>query len=108
MGNYKTLGQMLQKIVEDEWKWYSLFEFLLESTDEDRKLVQDKLVDADHKQFYEFMDWFLFMSRDEVYMAVSQYHEFVIDRPISMWECWDLSDVADDYISEKNLTFDEE
>ena len=105
---YKTLGQMLQNIVENEDKWYSLFEFLVESTDEDRKIVQDKLVDADYKQFYEYMDSFSFVNRDEVYMAVSQYYEFVIDRPISMWECGDLSECADDYIENRNLKFDDD
>lgn len=106
MENYKTLGQMLQEIVENENKWYSLHEFLLESTDEDRKIVQDKLVDADYKQFYEFMDSYSFVNKDEVYMAVSQYYEFVIDRPISMWECGDLDEVADDYIAERGLKFE--
>ena len=99
---------MLQNIVENEGKWYSLFEFLVESTDEDRKIVQDKLVDADYKQFYEFMDTYSFVNRDEVYMAVSQYYEFVIDRPISMGECGDLSECADDYIENRNLKFDDD
>ena len=53
-------------------------------TDEDRKIVQDKLVDADYKQFYEFMDSYSFVNKDEVYMAVCEYYEFVMNRPISM------------------------
>lgn len=106
MENYKTLGQMLQEIVENEDKWYSLFEFLLESTDEDRKIVQDKLVDADYKQFYEFMDSYSFVNKDEVYMAVCEYYEFVMNRPISMWECGDLYEVVDDYIAERGLKFE--
>ena len=106
MENYKTLGQMLQEIVENEDKWYSLFEFLLESTDEDRKIVQDKLVDADYKQFYEFMDSYSFVNKNEVYMAVCEYYEFVMNRPISMWECGDLYEVADDYIRERGLKFE--
>lgn len=56
MENYKTLGQMLQEIVENEDKWYSLNHFLLSSTDEDRKLVESKLAESDQKQFHEFMD----------------------------------------------------
>ena len=108
MENYKTLGQMLQEIVENEDKWYSLHEFLLESTDEDRKIVQDKLVDADYKQFYEFMDSYSFVNKDEVYMAVCEYYEFVMNRPISMWECGDLYEVVDDYITNKNLSLDED
>jgi len=108
MENYKTLGQMLQEIVENEDKWYSLFEFLLESTDEDRKIVQDKLVDADYKQFYEFMDWFHFVNSQEVYSAVCEYYEYVMDRPLSMGECPDMYDIADDYITNKNLSLDED
>lgn len=106
MENYKTLGQMLQEIVENEEKWYSLHEFLLDSTDEDRKTVQDKLVDADYKQFYEFMDSYSFVNKNEVYMAVCEYYEFVMNRPISMWECGDLYEVADDYIRERGLKFE--
>ena len=108
MENYKTLGQMLQNIVEEEWKWYSLFEFLLESTDEDRKIVQDKLVDADYKQFYEFMDAYSFANKSEIEMAVCEYYEYIMDRPVSMWEMWDLYDIADDYMSSRNLKFDDD
>lgn len=106
--NLKTLWQMLQEIVENEEKWYSLHEFLLESTDEDRKIIQDKLVDMDYKQFYEFMDSYTFVNETEVECAVNEYYEFVMDRPTSMWEMWDLSEVAYDYIREKNLRFDED
>lgn len=57
MENLKTLGQLLQIVVEaDDDKWYSLNDFLLQSTDEDRKRIEEKLVDADQIQFYEYMD----------------------------------------------------
>lgn len=57
MENLKTLGQMLQIVVEaDDDKWYSLNDFLLQSTDEDRRRIEGKLVDADQIQFYEYMD----------------------------------------------------
>ena len=71
MENLKTLWELLQLVVEqDEDRWYSLHEFLLESTEEDRKRIQDKLVDADQKQFYEYMDGFNFVNKTEVEMAV--------------------------------------
>lgn len=109
METIKTLGELLQEIVEnDDDKRYSLHEFLLESTDEDRKRIQDKLVDADRKQFFEYMDWFSFVNETEVYMAVCDYYEKTMNRPISMGECGDMSEVADDYIREKNLNFDED
>ena len=108
MENYKTFWMMLQEIVEKEEKWYSLHEFLLESTDEERKEVQDKLVDADYKQFYEYMDGFNFVNEDEIHCAVCQYVEFVNNRPLCMWEMWDLHELAEDYIRNKNIEIDED
>ena len=108
MQNLKTLWQLLQEVVEKEEKRFSLHDFLLESTEEDRKNIETKLTDADTKQFFEFMDWYTFVNRDEVYSAVCEYYEFTMDRSASMWECLDLRESADYYIDEKNLNFDEE
>lgn len=109
MENLKTLGQLLQIVVEaDDDKWYSLNDFLLQSTDEDRKRIEEKLVDADQIQFYEYMDWFHFVNSTEVYSAVCEYYEYVMDRPLCMGEMWDMSEVADNYMEVRNLTFDEE
>lgn len=100
---------MLQEIVEnDDDKWYSLHEFLLYSTEEDRRRIESNLTDADQKQFYEYMDWFSFVNETEVYMAVCDYYEKTMDRAISMWECGDMQEVADDYIRDRNLKFEEE
>lgn len=109
MENIKTLWELLQELVEnDDDRWYSLHEFLLESTEEDRKRIQDKLVDADQKQFYEYMDWFTFTSENEVNMAVQDYYEKTMKRSISIGEAVDLRDVAQDYMRERNLEFDDE
>lgn len=108
MENTKTLWQLLQNVVENEEKRFSLYEFLKEATKEERKEIANKLVDADRKQFFEYMDGFDFVNETEVYMACSEYYEKTMDRAISMWECGDISEVADDYIREKNLTFDED
>ena len=81
-------------------------DFLLHSTDEDRKWIESKLVDLDQKQFYEYMDWFTFVDENEVYLAVCDYYEFTMDRPMSMWECWDMSEIADDYIRDRWLKFE--
>lgn len=108
MQNLKTLWQLLQEVVEKEEKRFSLHDFLLESTEEDRKDIETKLTDADTKQFFEFMDWYTFVNKDEVYSAVCEYYEFTMDRSASMWECLDLRESADYYIDEKNLNFDEE
>ena len=104
----KTLGTMLQNIVENEEKRFSLHEFLLESTEEDRKEIEKKLTEEDSKQFYEFMDWYTFVNETEVYMAVCEYYEKTMDRPMSMWECGDMSEVADDYIRERWLAVDDD
>lgn len=41
-------------------------------------------------------------------MAVCEYYEYTMDRPISMAECGDMSDVADDYIREHGLKFEDD
>ena len=105
----KTLWELLQDAIEnDDDKWYSIHEFLLESTEEDRKRIEEKLTDMESKQFYEYMDWFNFVNEDEVSMACQQYFEATMNRAISMGECMDLDEVVDDYIRNKWLEFDEE
>lgn len=109
MENLKTLWQLLQEVIENDWdNWYSLHEFLLESSEEDRKRIEEKLTETDMKQFYEYMDWFTFVNSEEVYNAVCEYYEKVNNRPLCMGEMGDMSEVAEDYIREKNLNFDEE
>lgn len=105
MKNIKTLWQLLQNIVEEEWRYYSLFEFLTNSTEEDRKQAEIKLDEANINQFYDFMDSYSFVSEDEVNAAVCEYYEKSMDRPISMGEYWDLSEAAERYINEKWLIF---
>lgn len=108
MQNIKTLWQLLQEVVEKEEKRFSLYEFLEDATKEEKREIKNKLVDADNKQFFEFMDWYTFVNKDEVYSAVCEYYEFTMDRSASMGECLDLRESADYYIDEKNLNFDEE
>lgn len=105
----KTLGELLQDAVEqDNDNRYSLHEFLLESTEEDRKRIEQKLTDMESKQFYEYMDAFSFVNEDEIHMACQDYFEATMNRAISMWECGDLDEVVDDYIRNRGLEFDEE
>lgn len=108
MENVKTLGTMLQNIVEEDWKYFNLFDFLTDSTDEDRKIIQDKLVDADSKQYFEYMDTYNFVSEDEVYMATCEYYEKTMDRALYMGELNDMSENADYYIRERWYEFEEE
>ena len=109
MEDIKTLWELLQEIVEnDDDKWYSLHEFLLEAKKSDLKRIEEKLTEADQKQFYEYMDGFDFVNENEVYMACSEYYEKTMNRPLCMWECGDMSEIADDYIRERNLKFEED
>ncbi len=110
METIKTLWQLLQEIVEKQAndRYFSLYDFIDEENHFWREDIKKKLEKADNKQFYEYMDGFDFVNETEVYMACSEYYEKVMDRAISMWECGDISEVADDYIREKNLNFDEE
>lgn len=108
MENVKTLGELLQDIVEKENKYFSLYDFLDEDNHLIRKDIKNKLEKAEQKQFFEYMDGYTFVNSDEVYMAVSEYTEKVMNRPLSMGEMWDMSDIADYYMSERWLEFDEE
>lgn len=109
MENIKTLWELLQEIVEnDDDKWYSLHEFLLEAKKSDLKRIEEKLTEADEKQFHEYMDWFNFVSENEVEMAVCEYVEHVNQRPLCMWEMWDMYDIAEDYMRDRNLNFEED
>lgn len=86
MENVKTLGELLQDIVEKENKYFSLYDFLDEDNHLIRKDIKDKLEKAEQKQFFEYMDGYNFVNPDEVYMAVSEYTEKVMNRPLSMGE----------------------
>ena len=107
-GDIKTLGELLQDIVEKEDKYFSLYDFLDEDNHLIRKDIKDKLEKAEQKQFFDYMDAYDFVNSDEVYMAVSEYTEKVMNRPLSMGEMWDISEIADYYMSERWLEFDEE
>lgn len=107
-GDIKTLGELLQDVVEKEDKYFSLYDFLDEDNHLIRKDIKDKLEKAEQKQFFDYMDAYDFVNSDEVYMAVSEYTEKVMNRPLSMGEMWDMSEIADYYMSERWLEFDEE
>lgn len=94
--------------MEEDGYFYSLHEFLLESTEEDRKRIEGKLTEADYKQFYEYMDGFNFVSEDEIHGACVDYFEKTMRRGISIGESVDLYEVAEDYMKERNLSFDED
>jgi len=107
MENIKTLGELLQEVVEKDDNFYSLHEFLLYSTEEDRQRIEKMLTDADYKQFIDYMDGFSFVSEDEIHSACVDYFEKSAGRGISIGESVDLYDVADDYMREKGLVFDD-
>jgi hypothetical protein len=53
------------------------------------------------------MDWFDFVNENEVYMAVCEYVEHINQKPLCMWEMWDMRDIANDYIRDRGLEFEE-
>jgi len=110
MENLKTLWELLQEVVEKQAddRYFSLYDFLDEENNLWRKDIKEKLEKAEQKQFYEYMDWFDFVNKTEVEMAVSEYLEHVNQRPLCMWEMWDLREIVEDYMDERNLNFDEE
>ena len=102
----KTLCQFLQEIVSEDY--YSLHEFLLDSTEEYRKEVEHELTDRDYKQYYKYLDSLNFENQDQVEAAICQYVEYVNQQPLWMWEMGDISDMAEDYIEQRKLPFYEE
>ena len=101
----KTHWQMLQDIIHDDW--YSLHEFLLDSTEENRKETEKKLTEMDYKQYYEYLDSLNFENRDDLESKICQYCEYVNQQPLGMWEMGDISDMADEYIEHRKLPFDD-
>lgn len=97
----KTLWQFLQEIINEDY--YSLHDFLIYATEEDRKRVEHELTDKDYNQYYEYLDSLTFENRDELETAICEYIEYTNKQPLWMWEMWDISDMADDYINERWL-----
>jgi hypothetical protein len=102
----KTMGQILQEIVNEDY--YSLHEFLLDSTEEYRKEVESKMTDIDYKQYYAYLDSLEFENRDQLESEICQYLEYVNQQPLGMGEMFDVSDMADDYIEHRGLPFNDE
>lgn len=102
----KTLWQMLQEIVNKDY--YSLHEFLLESTEEYRKKVELGLTDKDYKQYYEYLDSQNFKNKEQLEATICEYCEYVNQQPLGMGEMGDISDMAEDYARERKLPFYED
>ena len=102
----KTMGQILQEIVNEDY--YSLHEFLLDSTEEYRKEVESKMTDIDYKQYYAYLDSFNFENSDQLEAKICEYIEYVNQQPLGMGEMGDISDMADDYARERELPFYDE
>ena len=101
----KTHWQMLQEIIHEDR--YNLMDFLLYSTEENRKETEKKLVDMDYKQYYEYLDSKKFKNRDELETEICRYCEYVNQQDLGMWEMWDISDMADEYIDYRKFPFND-
>ena len=102
----KTFWQMLQEIVNEDY--YSINDFLLYSTEEDRKRVESELVDRDRDQYYKYLDSLKFEDQDTLETAICEYIEYTNQSPLGMGEMFDVSDMAEDYARERKLPFYEE
>ena len=102
----KTMWQILQEIVNEDY--YSLHEFLLDSTEEERKRIEKEMTDRDCKQYYEYLDSITFEDRDQLESEICKYCEYVNQQPLGMWEMGDISEMAEDYARERKLPFHEE
>lgn len=102
----KTHWQMLQEIIHEDF--YSIMDFLLYSTEENRKETEKKLTDMDCKQYYEYLDSIKFKNKDQLETAICEYVEYTNRQPLGMGEMGDISDMADDYARERKLPFYEE
>lgn len=101
----KTLWQMLQELVNRDY--YSLHDFLIYATEQQKKDIDLELVDIDQKQYYKYLDSKKFKNKDELETAICEYVEYTNQQELGMWEMLDISDMADDYIKLKKLNIDE-
>jgi hypothetical protein len=83
-------------------------DFLLYSTEENRKETEKKLTETDYNQYYEYLDSKNFKNRDQLETAISEYCEYVNQQPLGMGEMFDISDMAEDYARERKLPFYED
>lgn len=103
----KTQGELLLDVLNEDGEFYSVNDFLVYSTEDDRKRIEKKLVDVDYKQYLNYMDSFEFVNKDEVYCAVCEYREHTQKKQACMWDCVDFWESADYYIMSKWLEFDD-
>lgn len=97
---------MLQEIVNEDY--YSINNFLLYSTEEDRKRIESELVDRDRDQYYKYLDSIKFENKDQLEREICLYCEYVNQQPLGMGEMGDISDMAEDYAKERKLPFYED
>lgn len=102
----KTLWQILQDLVNEDY--YSIHDFLMYASEEDKKQLDYKLVDIDSKQYYKYLDSIKFEDKDQLETAICEYEEYTNQQPLGMGEMGDISDMADDYARERKLPFYED
>ena len=95
-------------IAGNEWDFFDICDFLLHSTELQRKAVADRLDNWRTKAIEDYLDWFKFVNRSEVASAYAQIVEHIEQRPLSMWEMGDLEEAISYYIDEKYIQNDDE
>lgn len=102
----KTLWQMFQDLVNEDY--YSIHDFLMYASEEDKKQLDYKLVDIDSKQYYKYLDSFTFKNKDQLEEKICEYVEYTNRQSLGIGEMGDISEMADDYARERKLPFYED
>jgi len=93
----KTLLEYFNEFATENY--CNFVDFLREANEDEIKEVVSKLDDLAYKELYKYLDSFIFVNKSEVEMAMCEFIEKFELRSLGMWEMWDLSEYADDYIN---------
>lgn len=95
-------------IAGNDGEFFDICDFLLHSTELQRKAVAKQLDNWRTEQIEKYLDWFNFVNRSEVASAYSHIIEHLEQRPLSMWEYGDLEEAISYYIDDRYIQNDDE
>lgn len=58
------------------------------------------------EKLYEYLDWYDFVSEEEINMAVCEFIEQNSGEPLSYYDCACATELAEQYIKDSDLHFD--
>ena len=71
---------------------------------------EDRGIDYD-EQLYDYLDWYSFVSKSEILWAIEEYYypdEEWQKESASYWELTEYNNIADDYMNDRKIEFEEE